>query len=271
MAISASHLSALPAPFDTVAERYDETFSNSRIGTAQRKQVWRELDRRFACGQRVLEINCGTGVDAAHLAERGIEVWACDSSAAMLEIARRRLSSLGLAARVHLQQLPSEDLGSLEVGASFEGAFSNFGGLNCAQDLAAVARSLSSLLKPGVPLVLCVMSRYVGWEMAWFAVQGRMRQAVRRLGRQPVRLKLGDDSVDCWYRTVRSIRRAFCPHFRLRRWRGVGVTIPPSYLERQAASHPRVMRVLERLDPYAGRIPLLHGLADHLLLTFERC
>lgn len=271
VAVSAYHAPALPAPFDAVAERYDDSFTSSRIGTAQRAQVWRELDRLFARGQRVLEINCGTGVDAVHLAARGIEVWACDSSSSMLGVARRRVSSAELAARVHLQQIPTERLGSLQLGFGFDGAFSNFGGLNCVEDLSAVARSLSALLKPGAPLLLCVMSRYVAWEMVWFVLQGRMRQAARRLGQQPVKVKLGESSVDCWYRTVRSIRRAFSPHFRLRRWRGVGVSVPPSYLERHAAEHPRIMSLLERLDPYAGRTPVLRGLADHLLLTFERC
>ena len=40
----------------------------SLIGRAQRRVVTKELDRIFHSGQRILELNCGTGVDALHLA-----------------------------------------------------------------------------------------------------------------------------------------------------------------------------------------------------------
>jgi ubiquinone/menaquinone biosynthesis C-methylase UbiE len=259
-----------PAPFDAVAERYDETFTASLIGTAQRKQVWRELDRVFAPGQRVLEINCGTGVDAVHLAERGIGVWACDSSSRMIEVARRRLAALELAAEVHLLHVATEQIESARTDAAFDGAFSNFGGLNCVEDLAATARSLASLLKPGAPLVICVMGRYVGWEMAWYMFRGRPGKALRRLGRKPVQVRLGSESVACWYRSVRTLRHALRPYFSPRRRQGVGVSIPPSYLEARARQFPRFMKLLENVDPCLGRTPLIRGLADHLLLTFER-
>src|SRR5689334_16578550 len=106
----AAHVTAPQAPFDAVADRYDETFTRSRIGLAQRKQTWRELDRVFGPGFRVLDLNCGTGVDALHLAERGVEVWACDSSSRMLEMARSRVESSRLADRVRLHRLPTEDV-----------------------------------------------------------------------------------------------------------------------------------------------------------------
>ena len=268
--IPVSQPAAGPAPFDALAERYDETFTASRIGTAQRDQVWLELDRVFVPGQRVLEINCGTGVDAVHLASRGVQVWACDSSWAMLDVAKRRVDSFRLGAEVHLQLLPTEQIGSLQPGPLFDGAFSNFGGLNCVEDIGAAARKLAALLRPGSPAVLCVMGRYVAWEVLWFMLQGRLNKAVRRLGSQPVRVRLGGQLAACWYRSVRTLCRIFLPYFRLLRWRGIGVSIPPSYLERRASQFPKLMRALERADPYLGRTPLFRGLADHLLLTFER-
>ena len=81
---------ASTAVFDGIAERYDEIFTESVIGRAQRRAVWRELERMLAPGQRVLEINCGTGVDAMCMAERGVEVDACDISPRMIDVARRR-------------------------------------------------------------------------------------------------------------------------------------------------------------------------------------
>ena len=76
---------ALPNPagraFDALAERYDGMFTNSLIGRAQRDAVWSMAIRTFKCGDRILELNCGTGEDALFLAHHGITVLACDASA----------------------------------------------------------------------------------------------------------------------------------------------------------------------------------------------
>ena len=80
-------------PFDAVADEYDGRFTTSLIGRAQRESVWLEMDRLFRPGQRILEINCGTGVDALHLDALGIHVVACDASAKMVDVARRRLEA----------------------------------------------------------------------------------------------------------------------------------------------------------------------------------
>src|SRR5713101_6806235 len=101
------------APFDAVAEAYDDAFTNSRVGRAQRDAVWEELDRVFQPGQRVLEINCGTGVDAVHLASRGVEVLACDAAPRMIEVARRRLLRANLGVGVEFRTLATEEIGKL--------------------------------------------------------------------------------------------------------------------------------------------------------------
>src|SRR5208282_6229160 len=76
--------------FDRAAGSYDELFTRSTIGQAQRKQVWERLLRVFAPGERILELNCGTGEDARFLARQGRSIVACDASMEMIEVARRR-------------------------------------------------------------------------------------------------------------------------------------------------------------------------------------
>ena len=85
------------APFDAIAGRYDESFTNSKVGAAQRASVWKELEKAFRPGDSVLEIGCGTGVDACFLAERGVTVAACDSSPQMINLAIRRIRENGRA------------------------------------------------------------------------------------------------------------------------------------------------------------------------------
>jgi len=93
--MSATQPQIYSAPFDAVAARYDETFTSSRIGTAQRASVWNELANTFHSGDRVLEIGCGTGIDACFMAQRGVQVTACDSSSQMIEVVTRRVREAG--------------------------------------------------------------------------------------------------------------------------------------------------------------------------------
>jgi SAM-dependent methyltransferase len=271
-------VSTLPAStaFDALAETYDETFTNSRIGRTQRDAVWRELDRVFRPGQEVLEINCGTGADAVYLAARGVQVLACDSSPRMIEVARRRLANPGSALRapVDFEVLATEEIGTLQALGSppqFDGALSNFAGLNCVEDLSQVARDLARLLRPGAPAVLCFFGPLCAWEILWYLAHGNPRKAFRRLRSGGDLASLAEGaSVRVRYPGVRALARIFAPWFVLKRWKGVGAAVPPTYLEPLAQRFPKVLRSLEGVDRWLGRCALARGMADHILLEFER-
>jgi len=267
-----------PAPFDALAGTYDDQFTDSLIGRAQRQAVWRELDRVFQPGQRVLEINCGTGIDAVHLASRGVEVLACDAAPRMIEVARERLgraelaSGLGavLRAKVRFEILATEQIGKLHDSAAlFDGALSNFAGLNCVEDLSAVARHLAQLLRPGARAVLCMFGPCCAWEVLWYLVHGKPRKAFRRLHAEGSLARLAEGStVRVRYFSVRRLAGIFAPEFRLKQWKGVGVAVPPSYVEPLA--RPFLLSLAARADRWLSHCPLLRGMADHVLLTFER-
>lgn len=266
------------AAFDALAPSYDETFTFSRIGHAQRDAVRRELKLTLLPGQHILEINCGTGVDAIDLVERGIEVLACDASAQMIEVARQRAGARGknspLPAGVTFRVLATEDLKALETEGwtgGFDGAFSNFAGLNCVGDLSGVARDLERLLKPGAPLILCLFGRCCLWEILWYFMRGKPRKAFRRLrsGEGQARLASGM-LVNVHYPSVGKVADLFAPGFKLARWRGVGIFVPPTYGESLARRFPRLLDRCARIDRRIDSLPVMRALADHVLLTFRR-
>jgi SAM-dependent methyltransferase len=254
-----------------VADQYDDLFTNSLIGRAQRKSVWLEMDRLFCAGHRVLEINCGTGVDALHLGARGVNVDACDASAKMVAVARRRLAASAYRNRVVLSVLPIEEIGQLAADTLYDGVLSNFSGLNCVADLPSVALNLARVVRPGGRMILCLFGRFCLWEIVWYMLQGDIKTAFRRLRDEGVIAKVAPGHrVLVRYPSVGSLRRDFAPHFRLLSWKGVGVAVPPSYLEPWAMRFSHLFKFAARIDPLLGRLPGFRALGDHTVLVFEK-
>jgi|SRR3954454_11595720 ubiquinone/menaquinone biosynthesis C-methylase UbiE len=259
-----------PAPFDAVAERYDESFTFSRIGQIQRNAVWRELSRAFRSGDRILEIGCGTGVDACFLGERGVRVVACDSSSQMIAVAEQRIQEKRLQKVVQPIRLAAEDIAALQTSERFDGAFSNFGALNCVKDLRKLSIDLGRMLKPGAHALLCWMGPCCLWEMIWYLSQRKANKAFRRFRREGVSASVGGGEFWVGYPKLRELERAFHSEFRLRMVRGIGVAVPPSYMESWAHSHARMLQLCAKADVVMGRVPAIRVLGDHVLLEFER-
>lgn len=258
------------APFDAVAEDYDRTFTGSHVGRAQRAAVWKDLAGTFYAGDRILEIGCGTGVDACFLASRGVTVVACDSSPAMIAVADRRVRQAS-ELKVHLYLLPAETLSELSTSQCFDGGFSNFGALNCVEDLQGVVSALARLLKPGATFLLCIMGRHCVWEVVWYLAHGNLQKALRRIQRGSVSARLTPDAtLPIFYPSVNSVIRIFSSGFRLKYWKGIGVAVPPSYLEHLAQRHPKLLRLMTRVDSWLGKTFIFRGCGDHILFSFER-
>ncbi|MBC9033492.1 methyltransferase domain-containing protein [Sphingomonas sp. JC676] len=252
-------------PFDGMAVDYDRTFTTSAIGRHLRAAVWRRFDAAFQPGERILELNCGTGEDAIHLGGRGVHVLATDISETMLDVARARVERAGLTGMVDLARVAIEEL-PLSAPRWFDGAISNFGGLNCVDDLPAVARGLAEMLRTGAPALLCVMGPAVPWEWGWYLAHGQPRKALRRLRRGGTRWR----GLTIRYPSIGAVRRAFAPYFAERRVAAIGALVPPSYAEAWAMRHPRVLATLDRWERRVETFPPLPSLADHYLIELER-
>lgn len=285
-----------------MAADYDRSFTDTLLGGLMRRAVWRRMDAAFRPGDRVLELNCGTGADAVYLGRRGVRVLATDVSPAMVEVARAKVERAGLSGVVEVERLAIEELSAqagdqetrrragkehaadrpaslspgllvsdlpahpLASSGPFDGALSNFGGLNCVDDLAPVAAGLAARLRPGASALVCLMGPLVPWEWGWFLRRGSPRKALRRLRRGGTPWR----GMTIRYPSIGAARRAFAPHFRLTRAGGVGALLPPSYAEDWAARHPRLVERLAAWERRLEALPPLPWLADHYLLELER-
>jgi SAM-dependent methyltransferase len=231
--------------------------------------VWDALIDTFEPGAHVLEINCGTGEDALFLAGHDVSVVACDASAQMIETARRRVQSEDPEAPIDFRVLATEHLSNLGRGELFDGAFSNFSGLNCVADLHLTAHQLAGLVARGAPLLICLSSRFCIWEIVWFVLHGQFRKALRRTSGFAT-VRVGQYIVKVHYPTLQAIKKTFAPYFRMRWCTGIGIAVPPSYLEPTVRAHPRMLNVLRALDQVISPLPWFRTVGDHILICFER-
>ena len=255
--------------FDRLAADYDSIFSSSVIGKSQREIVWRRLLSVFPAGSHILELNCGTGLDALFMARAGMRVTACDASPRMIEHAHQRTAGEHLKVNLEFVTLATEEMHRLPETSRFDGLFSNFGGLNCVQDLSSVAREAARRLKPGAPLLLCFLTRFCLWETFYFLLRGSPRKALRRYWGSSV-AHIDELSFPVYYPSLSRLRRIFEPEFRLVSTAGIGITVAPSYVERWIASRPRLFRCMEAVDELVREWPGLRIWGDHMLLRFER-
>jgi SAM-dependent methyltransferase len=257
----------LNAPaFDALAADYDAAFSDTPLGSALRSLVWARLDVVFKDAQRILDLGCGTGEDALHLAVRGKQVLALDASPAMVGRARQKAQARGLDARLQFECLPMQDLQNAPAGAPFDGALSNFGALNCVEDLPSLMAALAARLPPGARLLLVPMGRYVPWEWGWYLLRGQPGKAWRRVHRE----RLNWRGLTLGYPTPRQISAVLVPHFRVDRLRPLGFALPPSYAGGWLERSPRLFALLTRLERAGQRWPLLAACSDHYIVEATR-
>jgi SAM-dependent methyltransferase len=275
-------MNASATAFDGIARDYDRQFSATQIGRLMRRAVWARCQARFARGSQVLEMNCGTGEDALWLASQGIDVLATDVSPAMLGVAEgKRLRAAGATGAagwaangaagapatigsVRFRPLAWEELEALPA-QGYDGALSNFGGLNCVADLRGAARGLAGQLRPGAMAVLCVMGPVVPWEWVWFLLHGQPSSAFRRLSG-----RARWSGIAVHYPSIDKIRRQFAPEFRVLRVSALGALLPPPYVETWIGRYPRALAWLDRMERRFDTVWPLPVLADHYVIELER-
>ena len=255
--------------FDELAESYDVSFTRTFLGTLFREAVWRRLDALLAAGDRVLDLGCGTGEDAVHLAGRGASVLATDASSSMVETARLKAEASGLSNRIEVRQLTIEEVGSDAAEGDdllFDGALSNFGGLNCVADLGESARGLAARLRPGAWTVLCLMGPLVPWEWGWFLARGEPGKAFRRLTWKGTTWR----DVTVRYPCIGAMRRTFAPLFHFRRASALGAILPPTYANEWATRHQPFIHFLNGLERRIETWPPVIWFGDHYVIELER-
>ena len=252
--------------FDSVAADYDGPRGNNVLIQRMRGAMWNAVRDELPPGSRLLDLGCGTGIDAVEFARRGYRVLATDWSQRMVERTRARMSGV-TGGRLEALHMGIHQLDRLE--GDFDGIYSNLGPLNCVPDLNGTATECARLLRPGGKLLCSVIGRICPWEIGHFVLRGRFKRTWVRAARGVTPVGMNRHTVWTRYYLPREFYRAFAEHFSLCGYRALGLFMPPPYLVDYYRRHTRWCDALGRLDERLGHLPLLRGMGDHFLIVMS--
>jgi len=243
--------------FDRVAPAYDDDFGRNPAGLYFRHVFQERLRRLFPPGARVLDLGCGTGEDAVFLASLGVRVHALDIAPEMAARARAKAEAAGLADRVRVEARAAEDVAS--AGDGFDGAYSDFGALNCAA-LGTVGEGLARALRPGARVLLSVIGR---WPLPALVARPLV-------GARSARPRVGGIEVPTRDLSPGELRDALGPAFAWRDAFALGVLAPAPPQEGWIARHPLAFGLLAALEGVVRDWPGLRNLGDHVVIEGVR-
>ncbi len=258
--------------FDPVAADYDDHFSNTLIGKAQRDIVWKYLIHRKIINKNILELTCGTGEDAIFMAANNF-VTATDASNEMVKITHNKIYANELQSKCITLQWDLNYPYPGKRDEKFDLIFSNFGGLNCISPVAlkTLSSALNNLLNPGGKLIFVVMGRFCLWEWIYFIWKGKFKEVTRRRAEKGIIVKLNAAAVaETWYYSPEEMQNYFSDHFNFIKKKPVGLFIPPSYLNPFFENRKRLVKALITSEKIFGRWKFLSGWADHYLVELNK-
>jgi SAM-dependent methyltransferase len=250
--------------FDRHAKSYDARFSSAPLGESIRADFCKIADRVFQSAGSLLDLGAGTGEDAVHFARRGKHVTAVDVSSQMIAALNSKADAAHL--RERIETVIGEMSEYRPAGRIFDGMFSNFGALNCMSDLNWLGELGAAALRPGSRMLLVTMGPIYPLETAVFFLKGQMGAAFRRL-KNPCEVMIEGVAVQVHYHSLRAIRRALGPRFRLEQVTGLRALLPVPGWEHLQGS--RLFRILAPVDHLICGLRPTATLADHFVSVWR--
>ena len=252
--------------FDRHSVDYDRQFGDTRLGRELRARTWTVLDGCFSPGSRVIDLGCGTGDDAIHLACRGVHVSGIDLSAEMTNRVVEKAKTVGVS---DLVQCRVGDYSTVSFPPrSFDGLYSNFGALNCVAHIDWLGAFAARVLRPGSRLVIVLLGSLYPLETVVHLVKGRPSVAFRRFRRAGTAI-VGGTEFDVHYHRFRHLRRSLGDRFVLEQREALNLLVPVPGFDHLDRRFRGVFDAIKPLDRFLCRLAPFSAAGDHSLSVWR--
>ena len=248
---------------------FDEIYNDDAIIQYERARVRSHAISLLPPGASILELNCGTGEDAIFFASQACKVHATDIAEGMMQKTKEKISASLYKENITTEICSYTDLYNLENRGPFDMIFSDFGGLNCTDQLDKVLASFSPLLKPGGIVTLVIIPKFCLWETL-LLFKGQFKTAFRRfLARKGRTAHIEGVYFKCWYYNPKYIQKNL-KNFTTVKLEGLCTLVPPSYMQGFAEKHPRLFRFLCKKEDQLKAKRFWRSIGDYYIISLKK-
>ena len=250
---------------------FDSLYSGNTIINYKRARVRAHVLKYLRPQSHILELNSGTGEDALFFAGQGHKVHATDISAGMQQVLKCKVAQASMDAMVTTEICSYTQLENLDHSIQYDAIFSNFGGLNCTDQLDKVLASLPSLLKQGGTATLVIIPKFCLWETL-LMFKGHFKTAFRRFfaGSNGRTAHIEGQYFKCWYYNPSYVIQHTKKEFDLVGLEGLCTIVPPSYIEGFAEKHPAAFSFLKKWEDRLNGVWPWRSIGDYFIITLRK-
>ena len=267
--INSNQEDSIKEGFSKIAEDYEKFNTQSILINYMRSVVRGHLSNRLSKKEEILEINCGSGLDALFLAKKGHKVVATDIAEGMLDKVKLKIKNHDLNEMLSFKKLSFQELNTFSKN-EFSCVFSNFGGLNCIDSLSLnqLIKDASNVLKPNGIITLVIMPKITFYE--WLRIFKGDKSAFRRLEKGGVIANVKGEKVKTYYHSAKSVKKMLKDNFTDIQIENIFTLGPSGSSYNFPEKHPTLFNSFIRLDKIFNNTPFFKGFGDYYIISGKK-
>lgn len=260
-------LKAIDTGFSKVYDHYEWLNKESLIDQTMRNQVHQTVLKFIKPHSSIIEINSGSGIDAVFFAKLGYTILATDVSEGAEMKINEKIRQLNVS-NLTFKKCSFLELDQLHP-SKFDYLISNFGGLNCSDELQKVFHSFDSILLPNAHVTMVILGKYYPWDWI-YALKLKFRRAFMRLSKSDVYANIEGEKIKINYYIPKQIIRLMPSNFELQKIENLGF-LYPSVNHQTITKQKKLIALLIKIDAFLLKkdwIP--KGVGDYFIITFKK-